>query len=60
VRLGGRRRGIGRQRRKLGVRRRGELEARDGARPTLATAAHAELAALAPDPAPAPAEAHAW
>lgn len=40
--------------------REGRLEARDGARPTLATAAHAELAALAPDPAPAPAEAHAW
>jgi hypothetical protein len=40
--------------------REGRLEIRDGARPTLATAPHAELAALAPEPAPAPAEAHAW
>jgi len=40
--------------------RAGRLEVRDGARPLVATQPHAELGALAPDPAPAPAEAEAW
>lgn len=40
--------------------RAGRLEARDGAWPVMATPPHANLAALAPDPAPAPPEAHAW
>ena len=40
--------------------REGRLEVRDGARPLVATQAHAELGALAPDPAPAPAEAATW
>ncbi len=40
--------------------REGRLEVRDGARPSVATPAQADLAALAPEPAPAPAEAREW
>jgi len=40
--------------------REGRLEIRDGARPAVATPPHADLAALAPEPAPAPAEALRW
>jgi hypothetical protein len=40
--------------------REGRLEARDGARPARATAAHADLAALAPAPVAPPAEAARW